>query len=200
MLSRWLRNWCSEALRPLIRLLMRAHVSANHLTIAGLVLAFAAGIYIASGALAIAAVLLAASGVLDALDGELARASGSAGPLGGFVDSIADHYGDFAVYLGILGYAQHSGTETLDALVLVAMFGSLVGSHIRSRAGMLGLDTKDIGLFTRAERILVLVIGLASAMLVPAMAVLAVANNLSAFQRLGYVAFTSAQPRRSHGR
>ena len=71
-------------------------------------------------------------------------------------------------------------------LVAAAMFGSLVGSHIRARAGMLGIETQDVGWFTRAERILVLVIGLASGEVAMAVVVLAAANNLNALQRLVY--------------
>jgi hypothetical protein len=53
----------------------------------------------------------------------------------------------------------------------------------------MGLETKDVGVFTRAERILVLVLGLLTGYLMPAIAILAVANNLSALQRLRYIAF-----------
>jgi hypothetical protein len=53
----------------------------------------------------------------------------------------------------------------------------------------MGLETKDVGVFTRAERILVLVLGLLTGYLMLAIAILAVANNLSALQRLRYIAF-----------
>jgi CDP-diacylglycerol--glycerol-3-phosphate 3-phosphatidyltransferase len=46
-----------------------------------------------------------------------------------------------------------------------------------------------VGVFTRAERIIVLVLGLATGFLMPAIAILAFANNLSALQRLRYIAF-----------
>jgi CDP-diacylglycerol--glycerol-3-phosphate 3-phosphatidyltransferase len=67
------------------------------------------------------------------------------------------------------------------------MFGSLVGSHIRSRAGMMGLDAKDVGIFARAERIVVFALGLLTGLVVPAVALLAVAHNVSALQRLCHV-------------
>jgi CDP-diacylglycerol--glycerol-3-phosphate 3-phosphatidyltransferase len=187
MLARLLRRWTPDLLRPFVRLLMRAGVTPNQLTLAGLALGVAAGVFIALGLLIAAALVLLLSGFLDALDGELARQSGAATPFGGFLDSIADHYGDLAVYLGIAWHLLDSGDPLPLLLVFVAMFGSLIGSQIRSRAGMLGLDTKDVGFFTRAERILVFVLGLLTGLLTPAVAILALAHNLSALQRLAYV-------------
>ena len=191
MLSRLLRTWSPDLLRPIIRLLMRARITPNQLTLAGLVLAIIAGVSAAIGWLPLAAIVLLLSGFLDALDGELARQSESQTPFGAFLDSICDHYGDFAVYLGIAWQTLHSGEHATVLLTLVAMFGSLVGSQIRSRAGMMGLDTKDVGVFTRAERIIVLVLGLLTGFLMPAIALLAFANNLSALQRLRYIAFNA---------
>ena len=193
MLSRLLRTWSPDLLRPIIRLLMRARITANQLTLAGLVLAIIAGAFAAIGWLPLAAFILLLSGFLDALDGELARQSESQTPFGAFLDSICDHYGDFAVYLGIAWQTLHSGEHATVLLTLVAMFGSLVGSQIRSRAGMMGLDTKDVGVFTRAERVIVLFLGLATGFLMPAIALLAFANNLSALQRLRYIAFNAAK-------
>jgi CDP-diacylglycerol---glycerol-3-phosphate 3-phosphatidyltransferase len=191
MLSRLLRTWSPDLLRPIIRLLMRARITPNQLTLAGLVLAIIAGVSAAIGWLPLAATVLLLSGFLDALDGELARQSESQTPFGAFLDSICDHYGDFAVYLGIAWQTLHSGEHVTVLLTLVAMFGSLVGSQIRSRAGMMGLDTKDVGVFTRAERIIVLVLGLLTGLIMPAIALLAFANNLSALQRLRYIAFNA---------
>ena len=187
MLSRLLRTWSPDVLRPLIRVLEFARITPNQLTLAGLLLAVIAGMQVAIGNLQPAALLLFLSGFLDALDGELARQSHCASPMGAFLDSIADHYGDFAIYLGIALLALHSDDHAMVILTIVAMFGSLIGSHIRSRAGMIGLETKDVGVFTRAERIIVLVLGLATGLLMPSIALLAVANNVSALQRLGYV-------------
>ena len=193
MLSRLLRIWSPDLLRPVIRLLMRARITSNQLTLAGLVLAIFAGVLAAIGSLSLAALVLLLSGFLDALDGELARQSDSQTPFGAFLDSISDHYGDFAVYLGIAWQMQRSGEHATVLLTLVAMFGSLVGSQIRSRAGMMGLDTKNVGIFTRAERIIVFVLGLLTGFLMPAIALLAFANNLSALQRLRHIAFNATK-------
>ena len=72
-------------------------------------------------------------------------------------------------------------------LVFIALFGSMLGSHVRSRASMVGINTKDVGLVTRGERMLLLLIGIFTAHLPAALWLLAVLNNLAAMQRLAYV-------------
>ena len=187
MLSRWLRRWSPRILGPLVAALARLGVSPNQVTLAGLAAAWISGALIVMDRPILAGVVILASGLLDAIDGELARASGREMPLGAFLDSVADHYGDVAIYLGIAWVGIAEGEPFLVFFVLLAMFGSIAGSHIRSRAGMLGIETKDVGLFTRAERILVLAFGLLTGLLVPALVVLAVGNNLTALQRLAHV-------------
>jgi CDP-diacylglycerol--glycerol-3-phosphate 3-phosphatidyltransferase len=140
-----------------------------------------------------AAGCLILSGLLDSLDGELARRNEREHPgveinrLGPFIDSAADHYGDFAIYFGLAWRAMHLNDPITVYLVLLAMFGSLVGSHIRSRAGMAGVDAKNVGSFTRMERILVLLAGLLSGWIAPALGLLAVLGNLAAIQRFVFV-------------
>jgi CDP-diacylglycerol---glycerol-3-phosphate 3-phosphatidyltransferase len=184
MLSRWARRWSAKLFHPLIQGLVRLGITPNMLTAAGLVLAAAAGVLIALNRLGLAALALAISGLLDALDGDLARQRPQPGRLGPFIDSVADHYGDFAVYLGLAWRALAAFDRATVLLVFLAMFGSLVGSHIRSRAGMIGVDLKNTGMFTRMERTLVLLAGLVTGWVIPALVVLAVANNVSAAERV----------------
>jgi phosphatidylglycerophosphate synthase len=193
MFSRWARRWLSRLFHPIICVLIRVGITPNELTVTGLVLSVICGWFIGMGRLGIAAGFLALSGLLDALDGELARQREHAEPakppnrLGPFIDSVADHYGDFAVYFSLAWWAIHKSSDLLVYIVFATMFGSLVGSHIRSRAGMVGVDTKNVGIFTRAERYLVLIFALLSGWVTPALGLLAFANNISALQRLIYV-------------
>ncbi len=195
MLSRWVRNWDSKLFHPINCFLMRLGVTPNGLTAAGLVLAVLSGACLAVDRLLLGAGCLLLSGLCDALDGEMARQQIQPSRLGPFIDSVADHYGDFAIYAGLVWWALNGkvlfdpspGNHMTVLLVLIAMFGSLVGSHIRSRAAMVGVDTKNIGAFTRMERTLVLLIGLASGWVLPALVVLALANNVSAIERVVYV-------------
>ena len=195
MFSRLFRRWTPQLMRPLMVMLARAGVSANGLTAAGLAGCALAGVLIAMGSLVAAGCLVLLSGILDAMDGELARQTGTASPYGAFLDSVADHYGDLAIYLGIAWSLLQAGNAAFVMATMLAMFGSVMGSHVRSRGGLLGLDTKDVGLFTRAERIFVLVVGLLTGWIEGAIAVLAVANNVSALQRLVHLMASATRTR-----
>jgi phosphatidylglycerophosphate synthase len=146
------------------------------------------GMILAQGWLILGGAMLIIGGILDSLDGELARIKNHETRFGAFLDSISDHVGDFAVYLGLLWLYMHSNSRMEILLVFFALFGSMLGSQIRSRAGMIGIDTKTIGLFTRFERIVVMVIGLFVNEMVIALWVLAIMNNFSALQRMVFTA------------
>ncbi len=188
MVSRWIRNWSPRLVRPVIQALLRLGVTPNQLTAGALVAAWLAGAAAGAGWLPLAGILILLGGTLDALDGELARQGHQESRLGPFIDSIADHYGDFAVYLGLTGWAlaQEPVQPVIILLAMTALFGSVFGSHVRSRAGMLGMDTKTVGIFTRLERNLVFFLGLVTRQVLIMLVVLAVLNNLSAFQRVIY--------------
>src|SRR5437762_12288987 len=100
MLSRLLRKWSPDLLRPVVALLLQAGITANQLTLGGLIAAVIAGALVANGQTVAGGLILLLSRVLDALDGGRARPSGSASPYGCLLDSIAGHYRRFAVYLG----------------------------------------------------------------------------------------------------
>ena len=187
MVSRWVRRWDRRLLSPLLGVLARIGVTPNMLTVGSLLCLVVAGVIVAQGHLVSAGVLLSIGGATDGIDGELARQTGRMTPFGAFLDSICDHCGDYAFSLGLIWFylSVHSTTEII--LVVVALFGSMLGSQVRSRAGMVGIETKDVGIVTRFERMLLWIIGIATAHLSAALWVLAVLNNLAAFQRVAYV-------------
>jgi CDP-diacylglycerol--glycerol-3-phosphate 3-phosphatidyltransferase len=186
MLSRWIRTWYSSVLRPFLNILARLGITANMLTVASLLVAIIAGILFASGKAILGAWILLFAGFLDGIDGELARVHGIKSSFGGFLDSICDHCGDFAIYLGLLLPSLKRNSLVEVILIFVALFASIFGSHVRSRAGMVGIHTKTIGIFTRCERIFILVIGMLIGQEAIALWVLAIFNSFSALQRVIY--------------
>jgi archaetidylinositol phosphate synthase len=186
MISRWIRTWYSGLLQPFLSLLAQLGMTANHLTIASLFVVIIAGILFAYGKTILGAWVLLFGGFLDGIDGALAQLTGTESRFGGFLDSICDHCGDFTVYLGLLLLSFENKDPVPIILVFVASFASVFGSHIRSRAGMLGIDTKAVGIFTRAERNFILVIGLLIGQLTIALWLLMIFNTLSAIQRVIY--------------
>ena len=186
MLSRWIRTWYGGLLEPFLTSLARLGITANLLTVASLIVAIVAGILFASDKTVLGAWILLLAGFLDGIDGPLARTTHVKSSFGGFLDSICDHLGDFAVYLGLLipFLARNAMTEVI--LIFAASFASVFGSHVRSRAGMVGIDTKTVGFFTRCERIFLLVIGILAGQATLALWALAILNGFSALQRIIY--------------
>src|SRR5215212_991879 len=186
MISRWIRTWYGALLRTFLHFIARLGVTANMLTVVSLLVVTIAGILFAFHETILGAWILLFGGFLDGIDGELARITGIKSPFGGFLDSICDHCGDFAIYIGLLFlYLQNSATAEI-ILIFVALFASVFNSHVRSRAGMLGIDTKTIGVFTRCERIFLLVIGILISQVTIALWGLAIFNSFSALKRVIY--------------
>ncbi|HUT97127.1 MAG TPA: CDP-alcohol phosphatidyltransferase family protein [Dehalococcoidales bacterium] len=125
------------------------------------------------------------AGFFDILDGALARHTGRVTPFGGVLDSTLDRLADAALLVAILVFFEN--TLWLVLLVFLTMIASLLVSYIRARAEAAGLDCQR-GIFTRAERIIVLSLGLLLSSLtnalVIALAVIAAFSFFTAGQRL----------------
>jgi CDP-diacylglycerol--glycerol-3-phosphate 3-phosphatidyltransferase len=105
-----------------------------------------------------AAVFIVGS-ILDILDGALARAGGKATPFGAFVDSTTDRMGEAAM-LGSIGLVLiRHGHEFALGATFAAVAGSFLVSYTRARAEALGLRG-DVGLSSRAERVVIISAGL----------------------------------------
>jgi phosphatidylinositol phosphate synthase len=145
--------------------LARTRVTPNALTTAGVSLCLAAAVLVFfedrneilfywSGA-----VLFVIGSILDILDGALARAGGKTTPFGSFLDSTTDRIGEGAMLGAIaLIFARHGNQIALGATV-AAIAGSFLVSYTRAKAESLGLRG-DVGLGSRAERVVVITTGL----------------------------------------
>jgi len=97
--------------------------------------------------------------VLDILDGALARAGGKSTPFGAFIDSATDRIGE-AFMLGSIGLVfAREGNETALAFAFAAVAASFLVSYTRAKAEALGLRG-DVGIGSRAERVIVITAGL----------------------------------------
>ncbi len=188
MISRWGRTWIPRIYQPVLAWLSRIGVTPNGLTLAALAAAIGSGVLFALGQPAWGAIVFLLANLFDSLDGELARFTRQGTAFGEFLDSICDHLGDFAVYFGILYAALGRNDHLQPLLILAALFGSVFGSHVRSRAGMVGIQTRTIGIATRLERSLVLILSALLGQLTIGLVIIAVLKNFSALQRIIYVA------------
>jgi CDP-diacylglycerol--glycerol-3-phosphate 3-phosphatidyltransferase len=100
-----------------------------------------------------------AGSLLDILDGALARQSGRGTPFGAFLDSTLDRVGEGVVLGAIALVFARDGNEIALAFAVAAVAGSLLVSYTRARAEALGLKG-DVGLGSRAERVVVITAGL----------------------------------------
>jgi archaetidylinositol phosphate synthase len=151
-LKKEFERWVSSAVGPLTSL----GVTPNLLTLLGIAASLAAAwCYVNWWAnrllLPAAGALVLLSGLFDALDGVLARATGRASEVGGFLDSVSDRYSDAIVLSSIVfsGLCRPSWG-------IAAVVGSLMVSYARARAEAAGVGMAGVGLAERGERMLFL--------------------------------------------
>jgi CDP-diacylglycerol--glycerol-3-phosphate 3-phosphatidyltransferase len=177
---------------PLVPLLVKTHITPNALTWIGFAISLGAAALIATGHLFIAGFVVLVSGFFDMLDGALARHTNQVTHSGAVLDSTLDRVSEAVLLLAILVFYLTSGDQsTLGILfVALALIGSPLVSYIRARAEAIGLECK-IGLFTRAERVITLAIGLLLSpidyALITVLAIIATFSFVTAGQRLYYV-------------
>ena len=190
------KTLASRITEPVVRFLATTPISPNTLTWFGFLLAVGAAALIATGHLLAAGLVVLFAGLFDILDGALARWTNRTTRFGGILDSTLDRLSEAALLLGILVLfllvEEQSALFTLIVkewsilLVGLALISSVLVSYIRARAEALGLECQ-VGLFTRAERVIVLVLGLLINQVVIALTIIVVLSFVTAGQRLVYV-------------
>jgi len=178
--TRW-RAGVERGLRPAGARLRQVGISADQITLLGLAASVACGLVIASGRLGWGAFFLALSGLTDVLDGAVAKSGGTAGPRGAFFDSVCDRVSDGVVLAGAAWYYAGRDPHLAVLAFAVAMLSLLV-SYERARAESLGFNGKG-GLMERAERMVVLGLGLTFGRLTAALWLLALLTALTVVQR-----------------
>ncbi len=153
------REAADKVTEPIGVALHRVGISADVITVIGVGMAAACGAFIASGRLFTAAIFLALTGLPDALDGAVAKASGSTGPRGAFFDSVSDRLSDGLLFFGASWYFLGTSTPRLALLPFALYLAASLVSYQRAKAESLGFDAKG-GLMERAERFIVLGAGL----------------------------------------
>jgi len=176
--------------RPVVRLLAKTPVTPNTLTWSGFLVTVGAAVLIITDHPFAAGFVVLLAGFFDILDGALARSTNRTTRFGAVLDSTLDRLSEAVLLLGVLVlYTREQSTAGI-LVVAVALLGSLLVSYIRARAEATGLDCQ-VGLFTRAERVVVLALGLLLSQidhaLIVALAIIAVFSLVTFGQRLVYV-------------
>ena len=165
----WVKRGYTDGTRRLaarwIGGLARTRVTPNALTAAGISLCAASAVVVWFAhdrpwlLYWLAAVLFVVGSVLDILDGALARYGGKATPFGAFLDSISDRVSEGFVLTAIALVFSRDGHDVAVGFTIAAIAGSFLVSYARAKAELLGLRG-DIGLGSRAERVVVITGGL----------------------------------------
>jgi CDP-diacylglycerol--glycerol-3-phosphate 3-phosphatidyltransferase len=191
-------------LDPIGRALAALGVSANAVSASSLVFGVGAGVGLATGHFGIAAMLALVSALCDALDGMVARQTGTASNSGEVLDAAVDRYVEFA-FLGGLVLHDRDHLQAM-ALALAAILGSFMVSYSTAKAEAMGVPAPR-GAMRRPERAMYLTLGaaccpfaawwvnggghsawIAEAPMTAATALVAVVGNVSAVRRLASVA------------
>jgi CDP-diacylglycerol--glycerol-3-phosphate 3-phosphatidyltransferase len=168
---------------PIVGVIARLGISPNHLTVLGFAGNAGAAALAARGEFLAAGLVMLVASALDLLDGALARATGRVSNFGAVFDATLDRMSEAAVLGGLTFYYASRGEREEVVLCFAALAGSVLVSYIRAHALARGLDMRD-GLFTRAERVILLGGGLIIDQVRIALWILAVLANVTAVQRL----------------
>lgn len=177
------RTGVDRATKPVGKALVRLGVTADVLTIIGVLFAIACCIAIGTGRLFLGFILLVAAALPDLLDGPVAKASGMQSIRGEFFDSVSDRVTDTLIMGGIAWYLASSGHGDIVVLPLALLGATQLLSYMRAKAEIHGFQAKG-GIMERAERIVVLCVGLVfSSILVPVLWVMLGLTGITIVQR-----------------
>ena len=178
-----LRSAVDKVLDPIGVVLWRLKITADALTILGILVAVAGALVIGRGHLFAGFICLLLTGIPDALDGAVAKAAGTASVRGAFFDSVSDRVTDSLLFSGI---AWHLATEEPGRIMMLPvalMATAMLVSYQRAKAESLGFDAKG-GIMERAERFIALAVGLLfDDILIPVLWVMLVLTGITACQR-----------------
>jgi phosphatidylglycerophosphate synthase len=144
-----------------------------------------------------AAVWFIIAAFIDMIDGAVARVTGRATKKGAYLDTIMDRYVEAIVVFGLLFASLPNFTVPgyfsipVYALVFIFYFGGFMTTYAKSAAKEKELVENELrgGLLERAERLLILFVGILLAIYNPlyltyVIALLAVLTNITALQRI----------------
>jgi CDP-diacylglycerol--glycerol-3-phosphate 3-phosphatidyltransferase len=187
MLDGQFRSTVDKTVMPIGQSLKHTGLSADHFTLAGLGLSVLVAASVATGHLRLGLLLVVLTGLCDTLDGAVAKAAGTSSTRGAFFDSVADRVSDALLFGGVAWYFAATRPGTLVMLPVAVMAMSSFVSYQRAKAESLGLAAKG-GLMERAERIILLALGLLfDPLLVPVLVVLLVLTTITAVGRFAKV-------------
>ena len=181
--EQYMRDTSKVVLDPVAVFLLKIGLTPNAITLLGMVLSAAAGVFAGFGKFTLAGVILLVGAPLDAVDGAMARQRGKPSRFGGFFDSVIDRYSELFVLGGLLYYYVGQGNALASLLIFIAAAGSVMVSYTRARAEGQRFTAK-VGILSRMERMTALILFLLIGRPLIAMWIIAILANVTAVQRI----------------
>lgn len=174
--------------------LARLGLTADMLTIFGLVLAVGVAALILGGHFGWAVLVGIIASLCDAVDGAVARAGVGSTKAGAFLDSTTDRISELLISGALVFYFARLEQWWPMVGVLVFMGAAQMVSYTRARAESLGVDCK-VGLMSRPERLVLLGLGFlmsgwhvgSTSVLTFVVYLLAVLTSLTVVHRMAHV-------------
>lgn len=168
-------------------------LSPNQWTVLAFVPALISAYFLVKEDFLFSALLFLISGFVDLIDGSVARVTGRVTKLGAYLDTIADRYVEAIIIVALLFVALPQVYFQIYVWLYVYLFGSMLTTYAKAAAKEKDLVDEEIkgGIMERAERMLILVLGIILAaydksFLSYTIVLLAVLANISALQRIYY--------------
>ena len=194
----FLRPHAKNILKPIAVILSRAGATPDAMSIISLIFAICAGLLytISDGSRTLVLLsggLVLLNGIADAMDGEIARHSGTACMRGDFLDHVIDRYADVFIICGIFF------GEYMDWRIgVAAIVGTLLTSYLGTQAQAVGIGRYYGGMFGRADRLVIIIVASLLYFLYPheiygfsfpgwSLVLIAVVSNITALQRFVYI-------------
>jgi CDP-diacylglycerol--glycerol-3-phosphate 3-phosphatidyltransferase len=158
------RDRIKRTFEPIALAMGRAGLTPDALTLIGFAITVVGAVLLGAGYWLVGGLVVFGGGVFDMFDGTLARATGQAGPLGAFMDSVFDRWGEAIVYVGITAGAVLAGWDVGAVLATAAMAAAFMVSYARAKSDGLGFSAgmgmAAVGLAPREIRLVILSAGL----------------------------------------
>lgn len=183
MVTNLARAWGARIINPIAHAFGALGLSPNALTLFGFIATVAVSVLVAVGPLPLAGLLLIVTLGFDAVDGALARMTGTVSRFGAFLDSTLDRWAEVALYGALIWRFLAANDDLAVLLAVAAMAMSLMVSYTRARAEGIGVQCTE-GFLTRFERLVILIAGMVLGPMVWALGLIAVLAGFTAVQRM----------------
>lgn len=156
-----------QIIDPLIKLMIKLHITPNFITTMGFIVNIVATAMIVYAAvyepsnlclIGWAGGVILFAGLFDMMDGRLAREGKMQSSFGALWDSSLDRYSELFSLFGIAVYFLINDHVWSGVVTFLAMVGSVMVSYVRARAEGLGIECK-VGFMQRPERVVITALG-----------------------------------------